>query len=146
MPGGGDHPPHGARPCTRDAVALQTVASRLTQPVQQLLQRWQALQQDVCRARHAGDPQRIHHYVLGGAKLARLGVFDEVSVLRHMAKLLLHTARDPALPLWWCKACVEQLAAALSDLQGLLGPRGTRTAAAIGAALRQAGSAHAAPC
>jgi hypothetical protein len=76
----------------------------MTRPVQQLLQRWQALQVDVRCVRHAGKPQRIQHYVLGGAKLARLGVFDEVGVLRHMARTLLHTARDPALPTLWCSA------------------------------------------
>jgi hypothetical protein len=113
---------------------------RLARPVQQLLQRWQALQLDVCRARHAGEPQLIHHYVLGGAKLARLGVFDEVGVLRHMARTLLHTAHNPALPVSWCRACLVQLAAALNELRCLLGPRSASVAAAIEVAVRRSAS------
>ncbi|WP_157270960.1 hypothetical protein [Azohydromonas aeria] len=121
----------------RDADALHGASMDLARPVQQLLQRCQALQRDVRRARHASEPQRIHHYVLGGAKLARLGVFDEVGVLRHMTRTLLHTARDPALPLSWCRACLEQLAAALGELRCLLGPRGASAAAAIEQAVRR---------
>lgn len=135
-PGDGGCPLHHGHTCTPDALALQGMATYITRPVQQLLQRWHALQADVRRARHAAEPQRIQHYVLGGAKLARLGVFDEVGVLRHMTRTLLHTARDPGLPSSWCRACLEQLAAALNELRGLLGPRGARAAAAIEAAVR----------
>lgn len=87
-------------------------------------------------ARHASEPERIQHYVLGGAKLARLGVFDEVSVLRHMARTLLRTASDPALPLAWCSACLEQLAAALRELRRVFGPWSAVEAAAIEEAMR----------
>lgn len=129
-----------------DALALQALATRMTRPVQQLLERWQALQSDVRCARHAGEPQRIQHYVLGGAKLARLGVFDEVGVLRHMARTVLQTARDPALPALWCSACLEQLAAALRELRRVLGPRGAVEAATIEAAVRRGDHIHLAPC
>ncbi|WP_156901585.1 hypothetical protein [Azohydromonas australica] len=139
-------PLHHAHLCTVNALALQAVAARMPGPVQQLLQRWQALQEDVRRARHAGEPQRVQHYVLGGAKLARLGVFDEAGVLRHMARMVLQTARDPALPALWCRACVEQLAAALRELRRVLGPRGAVAAAAIEDAVRRGDHARLAPC
>jgi hypothetical protein len=128
--------------CTRSPTS---VATRMMRPVQQLMQPWQALQADVRRARHAGEPQRIQHYVLGGAKLARLGVFDEVGVLQHMTRTQLHTARNPGLAPSWCKACLEQLAAALNELRGLLGPRGARAAAAIEAAVRHGNLGPAVP-
>jgi hypothetical protein len=115
-------------------------------PVQQLLQRWYALQADVRCARLAGEPQSIQHYLLGGAKLARLGVFDEVGVLRHMARTVLQAARDPALPALWCSACLEQLAAALLELRRVLGPRGAVEAAAIEEAMRRGDHDCLAPC
>jgi hypothetical protein len=128
-----------------EARALRPVAT-LTRPVQLLLRRWQALQVDVRGARHAGEPQRIQHYVLGGAKLARLGVFDEVGVLRHMARTLLQTARDPALPALWCRACLEQLAAALHEWRRVLGPRGASEAAVIVDAVRRGDLGSVVPC
>lgn len=136
-PGDGSLPLDPGRTRSHDALALPPVTARLTRPVQQLLQRWRVLQADVRCALHAGEPQRIQHYVLGGAKLARLGVFDEVGVLRHMARTLLHAARDPALPASWCSACLEQLAAALHEWRLLLSPRGASEAQAIEAALQR---------
>ncbi|WP_157272095.1 hypothetical protein [Azohydromonas aeria] len=145
-PAEGDKSLHDTHLRARGTAALQATSTGLARPVQQLLQRWQALQRDVCLARHASEPQRIHHYVLGGAKLARLGVFDEVGVLRHMTRTLLHTARDPGLPLSWCRACLEQLAAALGELRCLLGPRGASAAAAIEQAVRRGNLGWVAPC
>lgn len=72
-----------------------------------LHQRWEQLQIDVRFALHAGEPQRIQRYVLGGGRLAHLGVFDEIGVQLHMTQTVLRTARDPELPCFWRSACLE---------------------------------------
>lgn len=100
--------------------ALQLPQGSMTRPLRLLHQRWQRLQIDVRCALRAGEPQRIRHYLFGGGKLARLGVFNEVGVHLHMTRTLLRTARDPELPCHWRSACLECVSQPLQQLRDLL--------------------------
>ncbi|WP_157270712.1 hypothetical protein [Azohydromonas aeria] len=96
-----------------------------------LRRRWEQLQIDVRCALHADEPVRIRHYLLGGGKLARLGVFGEVGVQLHMTQILLQTARDPELPCFWRSVCLECVSHPLRRLRTLLGQHAPSTLLAI---------------
>ena len=112
--------PHGA-PRGQRLHAVELAQACMTRPLRLLRQRWEQLQIDVRCALHAGEPERIQHYLLGGGKLARLGVFGEVGVQLHMTQTLLQTARDPEIPGFWRSACLECVGYPLRQLRTLLG-------------------------
>lgn len=108
---------------SRCAAPKASCDDAMSRPLRLLHRRWEQLQIDVRCALHASEPQRIRHYLIGGAKLARLGVFDEVGVMLHMLQTLLQSARDAELPSFWRSACLECVGQPLGCLRGTLGRR-----------------------
>jgi hypothetical protein len=95
----------------------RTAGTHLTRCRQLLRQRWERLHLDVRCALRADEPQRIRQYLHCGHKLVQLGAVDELTLQLRMLRTLLSSARDTALPPFWCSACLEQARTLLEPLR-----------------------------
>jgi hypothetical protein len=103
---------------------------RLDADQRRLLQRWDRIGLGVRLAYHPASTQGIRAFLHAGRCLVAAGVRGELEVQVRTLGVLLDTARDPALPITWRRACVEHARLPLARLV-TIGRRTGRIDAAI---------------
>jgi hypothetical protein len=94
--------------------------ARLQPLAEDILRRWDRIGIGVRCAYSPGNPGVIRHYLEAGRWVHAHGLLAEVEVQQRLMAVLLQTARDAALPMYWRRVCLEYTTLPLARLRSLL--------------------------
>ncbi len=110
-----------AQPSMSIPIFKLTMIEHQTKSASELLQRWTRMELTVRCALTPNDPSLIRIFLRTGNYLIQLGLLPNEKTQRFMLRLLVKTANDTELPIYWRSVCLEYVWQPLAKLATLIG-------------------------